>query len=358
MVTSTGTLFFPDDVWRVILHHLRLRPKSALFLSWTCKSICKVATADPQYWVDMLRTEQENGFNTGARRGGLHAVSTRIPDIVCHPVPNFKPSQQRFTPPWRLYTRSNRWPGMALSEARLTALAVYYRRILALKHYRRCGLCGAVFHHTPVWSLRMRVCCDCLRENLVSNVVLFHRYGVDYWKHVHEIAGHVFYFFNHHSPSVLVRSFSWDPLDFVDVKGMSPSIFFWRPHLQAVLDLRAREEKLCQHRAAATVLVPRLRRLITHLFVHLQGKSYHKGMAASSQYIQLLRARLLTFLSPASTPVPVRTLIRLREMEALRLSKLVVVKQPQPNAVFFAPTELRTLLGDWEDRLVESEAPA
>ena len=177
-----GMPCFSDDDWRVILHWLQPRPSRVLMLSWTCKSMRRIAVADDQYWLQVLQKDQEQYFNVTERHGRVRVnVSRRVQGIFCQPVPNFVPTQQRVEPPWRSFDLKRRWPDAPLSDERVRALAVYCRRIVALRIGCRCCLCGARWRHVPVWTLRGRVCYDCLRSNLVSNVVLFRRYGVPRW---------------------------------------------------------------------------------------------------------------------------------------------------------------------------------
>ena len=146
----------------------------------------------------------------------------------------------------------------ALDHEKRQALYVH-RKITVLRASTCCGMCGTTRYTTkPFWSLNMRVCSECLQANLVSHLVLYERYWQQLDRPVQRhptfidaVAGTTFYF----TETVTAHQrleYSSDRIDFPG--GRKTLWFFWRPHLEKVvdMDLLAREAK-AKHAAAVTV---------------------------------------------------------------------------------------------------------
>lgn len=147
----------------------------------------------------------------------------------------------------------------ASDEERREKLAIY-RKIVALSCVPCCGMCGTMRLSTkPFWCLGMRICKHCVSANLISNLVLYERLWVAMSKPVQghssfvsAVVGEVFYFSNRLTPHQRL-DFSSDRIDFPG--GLRNIWWFWKPHLEKVLNMDdlAKEASL-KHKAAATVV--------------------------------------------------------------------------------------------------------
>lgn len=339
-----------DDIWRIVLHWLKSSPYKALMLGWTSWHMhTLVIRSSPEFWFDILRCDQEAYFNDQHERGSISCISLRVPGIALRPVPNFKSKHERYATPWRSYTAEKRWPNVMISDHGVRVLASYCRRVIMLKNACRCSLCGARWRHVPVWSLRMRVCFDCFRGNFVSNVVLYHSYGVNFWEHMTAIVGRIFYFSTAFMPKTVARQYSWDPLDFATGKKDHPFVFFWRPHLEMYLDLSRREEEHRLRRAAAAVIVQRVRVLLLHANVRANGAALFRVLRMGRDRVDLFRERLCVFMPITATPSPNTVLARLKVIEALRVGRVL-----QSQCTYSPGPGVRKVFDQWDDRLVES----
>ena len=95
----------------------------------------------------------------------------RRPSIV-RGIPNFKRTD------WHLTQLNINLNQRFCLEFQLEA-CTFFKKMAVLQNSSCCGMCGASRHETICfWSLGMRVCKFCLRENLVSNRVLYSRYAI------------------------------------------------------------------------------------------------------------------------------------------------------------------------------------
>ena len=198
----------------------------------------------------------------------------------------------------------------------------------------------------------MRVCFDCLRNHLVSDVVLAHRYGLNFREHVKAIVGKVWYFISRFTPALASRQLSWDPLDFVGPKGRFPTFYFWKPHLETALNLSWLQEEHLQRGRAASTLVAYMHRLLVHAHVHVQGKALSHVLRGGPHVVETLRRQLMGFKRLSQAKVPKAVVSRLGVVNMLRMGKLMQTKRtPVPQ---FSKT-LRDTFDTWQDRLVETE---
>jgi len=143
-------------------------------------------------------------------------------------------------------------------HTRNQALCIY-RKITALRCQPCCGMCGTTRHATkPFWSLGMRVCKYCMQANLISNIVLYQRYWLrmeapvqKYKSLVDAVAGRVFYFPDAVTPRQRLE-YSTDKMDFPGGKRLV--WFFWKPHLEKVLDLSKLHREANEKQQAACVV--------------------------------------------------------------------------------------------------------
>jgi hypothetical protein len=225
-----------------------------------------------------------------------------------------------------------------------------YRKIVALSCVPCCGMCGTMRLATkPYWCLGMRICKHCLEANLISNMVLYERLWVSMSKpiqakprfsveasHKHSsfvdaIVGEVFYFSNHLTPYQRLE-YSSDRIDF---PGGSKTIWwFWKPHLEKVLDLNLiASEAALKHKAAATVMAIVRRALVLRILTSTKDPS----MPTTNPSKNTMRKR------------DKRTAyFKLKKIELL---DRIDTYQEQRMLIRLKPA-ISTTLGHWEDRLV------
>lgn len=154
----------------------------------------------------------------------------------------------------------------APAQRRQEALFVY-RKITALRCVRCCGLCGSFQHATKAfWCLGMRLCRHCVQTNLVSHLVLYERYWITlgrpvdtFHSFVEAVAMRVFYFRTRATPKQRME-FSCDRLDFPG--GIHTVWFFWKPHLQEIMNMERLEREGSEKHAAARIVRAYARRML------------------------------------------------------------------------------------------------
>lgn len=152
--------------------------------------------------------------------------------------------------PWPTGKPTNfSWYEIGIDEADKPVFNKYAHKVVALQHVGRCGMCGSRRNrHRPFWSLGMRVCVLCLRENLVSGRAL----SRDYNTSIKDVVGEdtpliracelrVFYFMSYTTPR-LREDFTLNPIDFWGSRSIQLA-FFWKPHLGKIINLEERREQ-------------------------------------------------------------------------------------------------------------------
>lgn len=172
----------------------------------------------------------------------------------------------------RLKVVDPRYPSLNLFKAGLSGLPLhmgpfsqdeaftsYVRRLFALMHGTRCGMCGCRHRHDVYWSLRMRVCRLCMTQNTISSQTLFRKYGVDYNDISAEISGKVFYFKT--SVAVSNDSVAFHEAEPNEMRNKTTLYMYWLPHLQQILDLPTLRAQQLKRREAASRLTAIVRRV-------------------------------------------------------------------------------------------------
>ena len=149
----------PWDAWVHVI--ASSSPERVLMLGMTCKALRDAIRGDHGLWCRLfVRWE----YKTGGRR----VIS--FPDFV-------NPMRRPQGVPREGWQSAD-----VVDRGAFNAVA---RKIVALQYAPCCGLCGQTRRKTdPVWALGVRVCSNCWRGNLVSNHVLYHRYGLELVKPV------------------------------------------------------------------------------------------------------------------------------------------------------------------------------
>lgn len=113
------------------------------------------------------------------------------------------------------------------------------KTVLKLVYGMFCSMCGCRFHHSVFETYRKRICVNCLRDNHISNNVLYFRYGIN----LSEIIPCRFFvrfisLKEYLNPDQIVR-LSSDELD-INFTGKQRLIFFWKPDLLRFFNLEER----------------------------------------------------------------------------------------------------------------------
>jgi len=193
----------------------------------------------------------------------------------------------------RMFLKFDRLPSKEADPHDRHRALLLYRKITALRVSPCCGMCGTQRHATkPFWTLGMRLCKYCAQANLVSNIVLYHRYWVvmdrpvqGHVTFVDAVVGEVFYFSECLSPLARM-DYSIDNIDFPG--GKRNIIFFWKPHLRKILDLdQLAKDAAVKHSSAAVVkgFVRRclVLRILTGLSLLASDKKKDTGGGGSSK---------------------------------------------------------------------------
>jgi hypothetical protein len=132
-----------------------------------------------------------------------------------------------------------------------TCFSSYVRRVYALKHGTKCGMCGCRHRHDLYWSLRMRVCRLCMEANTISGEMLSRKYGVDFSDMLARHKGEFFFF-----PSGVTNDdrISVHGMNKTDIHTRNTTYIFWLPHLRKFLDFQALYQQQNARREAAVLL--------------------------------------------------------------------------------------------------------
>ena len=297
----------PDEAWKNILAYIcaqplekhKAPPASLVKLSMVSRQLRRLVDADSEMWFDLL-SRHENKFFERERHKHNYATTYMlhaVPGLHLSPYPdwqtiganlnyfNFYPGR-RFPPriPPADYPH---WPEMCIKDQALTAeqmgdLVAHGRKSMRITYVHRCGACGARGKHLPFWGLNMRVCASCRTDRFVSSAELFADYGIDFWVHLPDIAGRVFYYIVQGRNRGQLDNCSADTharlsMERAIAVKMHPGlVFFWRPHLEAVFGgLHARKIALQEagRLQAGGRLVSAARALFVRLSIAQRGRT-------------------------------------------------------------------------------------
>ena len=234
-VVKKGSL--PLDAWQLVLRHTD--PLHVLLLGMSCKPLRAHIRDDHALWRQLFNAwEHKTG---GSCFPDFLARHKRLPDM----------------PPLG-------WQATEIADKPRFNLVV--SKVLRLHYIKRCGVCGQYRRRTdPVWALNMRLCENCWRGNLVSNVTLHAKYDLSLVKPVSpnetvpfmEMCFGKVFFFMHGGSDADRKRYTTDPRDF-DRPYRQHVIFFWEPHVRQVVDL----EELYQDKKHRTYVAHLLTALV------------------------------------------------------------------------------------------------
>jgi hypothetical protein len=226
-----------------------------------------------------------------------------------------------------------------------------YKRVVILQHSPCCGLCGTRRHATtPFWSLGMRLCKFCLQENLVSNNVLHDRFWVDAWSpaFVNSVVGTVF-FFKEFGSARQRSEFTREPLDFQHPHSKTGRLvwFFWRPHLERLMDLSKLREAAILKQQAASVVRAWLRRAVVLRTLSIKDKKRPvrnvEWSLSPDKRVGLASLRLIYVLD--RPPLPVRVDVALSRRMVAHEDHVATVRSRVPPVVENGRLVAQNLMG-------------
>jgi hypothetical protein len=259
----------PQEVFALVAARVAPRQSSLWVFSMVCRGAREaVLGSNPQahaLWLKILTDTEVYHFEHFSL---LSAGPPVVRGVPMGPYPNFKVVEgclaaQRWMAPTGWFRQQFTWPHMDNPELRpqapftqpeveeLAKFAVHRSRIL---NTFCCGYCGSRTDLVRVWGLGRRACSACLKHNLVSAAALLAEYGFDYSARMAELAGRVF-FFRIRDSRFVFHHLSHNPVDFTpQAKACQRShTFFWRPHLEKIVDLPALKR---EHRDRARAIAP------------------------------------------------------------------------------------------------------
>jgi len=280
----------------VLVQHLSKSQRGLILFSMVCRASRDAVLGNHQVWVDMIRRTEISHFGYFRFSRVGPAV---VRDIPMAPYPNFKmvegnPRNSSAYPPRSWMERRGEWPHMGTAESfvpftppEMEALSNFAKRRARINIADRCGYCGSRHKHAPVWGLGRRVCNACMKHNLVSSAALYFEYGFDYTRHVSLLAGRVYYFTTRDKK--LIQYFlTHNPIDFRP-EHRSNLAFFWRPHLEKLVDLHDLKVKLRAKAEAAKSLQAFVRAFSVRVTLMQRGRCF--TVASSHQFFVEAQAK-------------------------------------------------------------------
>lgn len=232
-----------DFPWEVVLRFLKDHSRSLILLQMVDKNLNHLISTDNRLWLSVFNREIKHT---------AYCVRT-----VSDPIyPNLRLWKPHLTG-LPVYTGPLRGDpdDSGLGFAFDACFSSYVRRVFALKHGIRCGMCGCRHRHDPYWSLRMRVCRLCMEANSISGEMLSSKYGVDFSDMLAQHKGKFFFYVCSNScgdDRVSMHGISRFNCYFNMSKG--GTLMFWLPHLRQFLDFPSLYRQQNERTAAATVL--------------------------------------------------------------------------------------------------------
>lgn len=170
----------------------------------------------------------------------------------------------------------------------------------------------------------MRVCRYCLQANLVSHLVLYERFWVTLDRPVQQhatfidgVAGHVFYFKEDLTPTQRLEYTT----DRIDYPGGKQSVwFFWRPHLDKILDMEGLTRDAEAKHAAALVVRSMVKRCLVMQALS-GGRKWHPLQHGSKKdkRLPLFRLRKTELLDKVDSSFQLRLIMRMLTEKSSKL---------------------------------------
>jgi hypothetical protein len=229
-----------DFPWEVVLRFLRDHPRSLILLQMVDKNLKNLISTDDGLWLSKFNKEIKNtAFCNRTVKDPLYP-NLRLWKPHLHGLPVYMG-------PLRGDSDDS-----SLGFAFDASFSSYVRRVFALKHGTKCGMCGCRHRHELYWSLRMRVCRLCMEANSITGEALSRKYGVDYSDLLCQHKGK--FFFYSLSAAGMDDKMSLDSMARADLGVRYMTHLLWLPHLRTLLDFDALHKQQILRRLAAKLL--------------------------------------------------------------------------------------------------------
>lgn len=281
---------FPEEIYFEIFNHFIDCPEKLLMIAHTNKELFRLIMNHHELWFKILSLYENTRlqvFFSSYPRPRTFAVSF-LPNIArdlnMNVIPDFRMAIHHHVPHVH-GTVNPTWPPRPIEPSEQNELVKHCQKVMFLKYGKFCGVCGHKHKNTPVWKLGKRVCDMCLRDNLINNVQLFLKYGIDYielFKRYSEQFKTVFAFEydSYYSGSRYVNQhYSWSHLDSQTFKKNhivcpTPSVFFWKSHLDRFVDFENEKKINVEKAKAAETLCAYVRSFYTKMLICHRGNPF------------------------------------------------------------------------------------
>ena len=244
-----------DFPWEVVLRFLGGHPRSLILLQMVDKNLNHLISTDYKLWIAKFNKE-------------IKHTAYCVRSITDPIYPNLRLWKPHVTGlPVYIGPLRGDTDDSTLGFGFDICFSSYMRRVYALKHGTRCGMCGCRHRHDPYWSLRMRVCRLCMEGNTISGELLSRKYGVDYSDMLAKHKGKFFFYATSVASDDRV---SIHGMAKSDIQARNSTYMFWLPHLRTFLDLPA----LCQQQSACRQAAELLSNIIKRRWVTQQRHIY------------------------------------------------------------------------------------
>ena len=162
-------------------------------------------------------------------------------------------------------------------------------------------MCGSARYQVrPFWSLGLCLCRYCLQDNLVTDRVLYERYWFTFTgRFLRDASGRLFYFQETTTP-IQRMEYTLDLENYSRGDGTSCNFYFWRPHLEQLVDLPALARDAPAKRQAAAVIRAAARRAMASAFLSkLRGYTLRDRRPISAKMVVRERKRQMQSLCPS-----------------------------------------------------------
>jgi hypothetical protein len=279
-----------DFPWEVVLRFLKDHARSLIILQMVDKNLNNLISIDNKLWLYIFNREIKNT---------AYCIRT-IKDPI-YPTMRLWKSHLHGLPVYLGPLRGDS-DDACLGFAFDACFSSYVRRVYALKHGTKCGICGCRYRHEVYWSLRMRVCRLCMEGNTISGEALSRKYGVDYSDMLINHKGKFFFYTGNVTGSD--DRVSVNHMTSAELNVRNTTYMFWLPHLRTFLDLPALCQKQKDRRNAAVVLSNAVKRRWTTFQRNIFGTK-KSNYSVDCLVIALYRNEKKRFTHPYGVTVPV-----------------------------------------------------
>ena len=278
--TQTGVNVLNNpDILHLILSFLGPEANALLYLAWTCKHLFQtIMNNNHSLWFDIcmkIQNKRLAEFKSENYRGSLSVQHLSVlpqNDLRMALVPNFRVLHNHL----HYFTGKEKaaltWPPRELSPQEKIVCSQIAQKITFLECGKTCAICGVQTQTFPVWKLGKKYCVACFRDNIITSNELFLTYGIDFWTlfktNKEYMIKNVFCFRQLHNgthPTSLGSRYHWNHITGNNRFGVQqlvhrpPSVFFWRPHLEQMVNFHDSVQIRELKRQYAQILTAKIR---------------------------------------------------------------------------------------------------